>query len=100
MIFLGWNEDCLNSYHLIFYSNKSFYYGIKVTDSQGVENKRAYLGKFRFGNDSLYLRFSGRHKPPDLQPYLVFEASGKFLIQTFKNSNDRYFLRLTYNRHR
>ena len=99
-LFVAWNEDTLNSYHLIAFADRTFYYGIRKIDSLGNESQRAYVGKIKYEDESIYLKFKGKNPPEDLNPILIKEVSGTYLIQYFNNSKARYFLRLNYAHHR
>jgi len=99
-LFVAWNEDTLNSYHLIAFADHTFYYGIRIIDSSGNESQRVYVGKIKYEDESIYLKFKGKNPPEDLNPVLIREVSGTYLIQYFNNSKTRYFLRLDYFRHR
>jgi len=91
--FVAWNEDTLNSYHIVAFSNNTFYYGIRIVDSSGKESQTAYIGRIKYDKDGVYLRFKGKDNHNDLAPYLVAEVSGDYLIQYFNSSSKRYFLR-------
>ena len=96
--YTAWNEDTVNSYHIVVFSDNSFCYGIRKIDSLGNESQRAYLGRLKYEDETVYLKFKGKSWPEEINPNLVREVSGKYFIQYFSNSKSRYFLRLNYPR--
>jgi len=69
-------------------------------DTAGNETIQTYRGKIKYEADMLYLRFKPQNPSIQLNPFLIKEISGNYLIQTFNNNKERHFLRLTYPNHR
>ena len=93
---VAWNEDTVNSY-LFLLTKKRFYYKILSPDSNN-KRQQDFNGKYSFSRDTVFLRYKGKSKPLYLDNYLIVEGSVSYLIQTFKTSNKRIFLRIKKNR--
>lgn len=100
-IMVAWNEDTVNSYQLILNQNMNFFYAVVKKEADNLKHPKTYKGTFKLSGDSILLNFNKDFYADELAEYLIKEASGNYLIQYFKNNNNRMFLRIqrTHTRH-
>jgi hypothetical protein len=98
-LLVAWNEDTVNNYQLILLENKSFSYSI-IKKEGDLSKEEGCRGTFILASDSILLSFDKNKNDLQITDYLVREGSGGYLIQYFKNSSDRIFLRIQRRGHR
>lgn len=92
-ILIAWNEDTINSYQITLAENKNFAYAI-IKKEGNVRRTKGFTGTYKFSSDSILLIYDRDKFSPENTDYLIRESSGKYLIQYFKNSANRMFLRI------
>lgn len=93
------NEDTLKSYQFSYLHNGKFQYMVSQPDSDGSIIRNYYNGFCRTEHDTIFLFYKGGVSPPGVVDYIIKEASGGYLIQNFKGSNKRIFMRIFPRRH-
>lgn len=89
---IAWYEDTARVYYFALTKEKKFFYTIVMKDSSAKPEKY-YKGRFRYSEDTIFLTYHKGVHPKEITKYLVFEASGNYLIQPFTKDNRRLFLR-------
>ena len=94
IVLLAWNEDTIHDYRFTLTRDKKFAYKIIMRDTTKVE--RNYHGTFKNNStyDTIFLTYYNNVRPLKANNYLVKEASGGYLIQSFEDNSKRIFLRI------
>ena len=99
LVLKAWNEDTINVYQLTLLENKNFAYAI-IKKEGDTRRTKGFTGIYKFSSDSILLTYDKNKYSPEITDYLIREASGDYLIQYFKNSTDRMFLRIQKINHK
>ena len=98
-VLIAWNEDTVNTYQLTLLENKNFVYAIIKKEGE-VRRTKGFGGTYKFSADSILLTYDKSLYSVEITDYLIKETSGDYVIQYFKNSTDRMFLRIQKTNHR
>ena len=93
LIDVAWNDDTVMVYQLAMLKRDRFLYVVSRKDETGNIKRIVYNGIIKYATDTFYLVYDDEI-PADLTNYLVLEISGHYLIQYFKNSSQRIFMRI------
>jgi hypothetical protein len=88
-----WNEDTVRPHILVLYDAGLFTYEILTRDKGHIKSKEVYKGAYTFNADTVFLNFEGK-QPLNIEPFLIRESTGNYLVQKFKVSAPRIFFRL------
>jgi hypothetical protein len=91
--YIAWTESDIHDYKFAITESNKFIYTIFEKDS--MTSKKDYAGTItKCLHDTVFLKYDKNNRPQNFCGYLIIEASGQYLIQKFKNSSKRIFLRI------
>jgi hypothetical protein len=90
----AWNEDTVMSYQFALRKGSRFTYMISEADANGKITQVTYHGRIRSTDNVMLLLYEGGECPARMTDRLLYEVSGNYLIQDFKDGSPRQFMRI------